>query len=349
MKIDQPHEIVQGCLDRGLFTAASYAIIRSGIYASSSVFGCTDNSADAHVVDDETLFDVASLTKPVVTATLILQLMEQFSLQPHTRVRDLIAVKHAIDGRLGDVTIHQLLTHTSGLPPIPAPLTDVSAAVNVVESILQTSLAAEPGTSYSYSDCGFILLGAIVEAISAPLDIQARDSIFRPLNMSDSRFFRLGTDGNVVLPARPAVSTTIGVQSGIVHDPRARAMGGLAGHAGLFSTTRDLCLFGEAIRTGGSGVVDAESLAKMQTSQIPLEIGSHSYGWFCQGAPLFPASDFFSPTAYAHSGFTGCVLAIDPAREMTLVLLTNRVYASPDDNRAYLEFRRRFLRSACER
>jgi CubicO group peptidase (beta-lactamase class C family) len=218
-----------------------------------------------------------------------------------------------------DITIKSLLTHTSGLPAVP---TDVAPIA--------------PGTQYIYSDTGYMLLGEVVARVSrSTLKEYAERNIIEPMGFEDTAY-QPGVD-------RLIVRTSDELPAGAVHDPRAREMGGVAGHAGLFSTVRDLIRYAETIRKRGAPLLCRASQSRMAHSQIPPNLGYQSYGWFCGGHPYLPAADLFSDRSYGHSGFTGCLLLIDPQYDASIVLVTNRVLSAPDDPGRYLALRRRFL------
>jgi CubicO group peptidase (beta-lactamase class C family) len=133
------------------------------------------------------------------------------------------------------------------------------------------------------------------------------------------------------------------VRTPLVHDPRARDLGGVAGHAGLFGTLDDVLLYAEVIRQGGASILSAASVARMSTSQIPAAVGSQSYGWFCAGNPsnpLLPAGDVLSDRAFGHTGFTGVSIVIDPTYDLSIVLLTNRVIGHPGNHERFIRLRR---------
>ena len=190
----------------------------------------------------------------------------------------------------------------------------------MVRAVLTTPPLRGPGLGFTYSDTGYILLGEIVARVSGQgQDAYFRENIAGPLGLTDTGYRPASG-----LHARLA-PTGKDVGPGEVHDPRARDLGGVAGHAGLFGTAQDLLTYAEAVRTGGGAVLSRAAVARMAVSQIPASVGGQSYGWFCAGNDYLPQGDFFSDAAFGHSGFTGTVLLVDPAYDVSLVLLTNRV------------------------
>jgi len=321
-------ELLQSGLADGLFTHAVYGLMRGGERLALKAFGQAAT---------DTVFDLASLTKPLATVTLVMQLVEQGRLhlrQPVARFFDdeLDPLPH-----LSGVEVRHLLTHTSGLPPIPCWPADATGKSrrDLIASVLTTPMLRPAGTGYTYSDAGYILLGEIAARVSGQrLEDCFRDGVARPLGLRTLGFCP-SSAGNIA-PTGPEAP-------GIVHDPRARDLGGVGGHAGLFGTAADVLMFAEAIRAGGSPILSRASVARMRVSQIPASLGAQSLGWFCPGNDYLPQGDLFSDQSFGHSGFTGTALLIDPASDVSLVLLTNRVVNQAEDGSRFLRLRRLWL------
>jgi CubicO group peptidase (beta-lactamase class C family) len=333
------NEILQSGLSDGLYSAVAFAVAQKGEVLAQQAFGKLSFDKNADEAQDDTVFDAASLTKPI-TATAILQLAERGLLHLKMPVLRFFEPDFGQLPNLAGIEVHHLLTHTSGMPPIPQmPLTVAKSddeRRELLRSVLSTPPLRPAGEGYTYSDTGYILLGEIVSvAAKQPLDTWAREHICEPLGMARTTFKPPSSQGIAV--------TEAGIPAGTVHDPRARALGGVAGHAGLFSTTGDLLRYAEAIRTGGAPILSNASQARMAASQIPASIGGQSYGWFCAGNDYLPNGDLFSDQSYGHSGFTGCALLIDPAYDLSLVLLSNRVLNAAEDGSRFLSLRRRWL------
>jgi CubicO group peptidase (beta-lactamase class C family) len=162
----------------------------------------------------------------------------------------------------------------------------------------------------------------------------AAREIFGPLGMRDSGFCPQSSN---------IAETDTEVATGTVHDPRARELGGVAGHAGLFSTARDVLAYAEAVRRGGLPLLSRATVARFATSQIPADAGYMSFGWFVNGNDLLPRGDLFSNASYGHSGFTGCLMLIDPTYNASVVLLTNRVLNTAVEGMPFLRLRRKWL------
>lgn len=298
----------------------------------------------------DTIFDLASLTKPIVTATSLMLL----AAEGRVDLDDPVAKVLPPFGERGKeaVTIRSLLTHTSGLKPWrpfheallererkkgERLLGTPAAKEAVLERIYRGALVHEPGEAAVYGDLDFILLGAIVETVSdQPLDEFAAARIFAPLGMTDTRFVRVG-DGAPELPdaLRRRFAATENcpwrgrVLWGEVHDPNAWAMGGVAGHAGLFATADDVLRFAQAVIDvwhARSDVFPREWLVRFLTKNDAPANTTWALGWDTPTPGASSAGQYFSPTSVGHLGFTGTSLWIDLEREAAVVMLTNRVH-----------------------
>jgi uncharacterized protein YbbC (DUF1343 family)/CubicO group peptidase (beta-lactamase class C family) len=280
----------------------------------------------------ETIFDLASLTKPIVTATAILQLAERGKLDlaaPAARYWPAFAAqgKEAI-------SVRQLLTHTSGLAaglPLKKPWRGREAALSL---IVAQKPQAPPGSTLLYSDVNFIVLGELVRRISGmTLDVYAQRQIFQPLAMKDSRYFTHPPSPDSALYGRIAPTGFVQghLRVGEVHDPLAWRMGGVAGHAGMFSTADDLAKFAQTLLDGGGALLQPESVALLETPQIsPAQAGTgnalRSLGWRSD-PPLVANRDQLPPVgAMGHNGYTGTSLWIDPLTRTYVIILSHRVH-----------------------
>ncbi len=328
MRLAKADALLAGGVSDHLYTHAAYALMRQGEPVASGEFGAAT---------PETIFDLASLTKPMATATVLLQLVEDGKLHLRQSVHRFFEEEYGALPHLSGVEVRHLLTHTSGLPPIPRwPKIGAGATRReMIHGVLTTPTLRPPGTGYTYSDAGYILLGEIVSrAADLPLDTVFADRVASPLGLSSLGFVPRG---------RPGIAPTGPEPPGIVHDPRAIDLSGVAGHAGLFGKASDVLAYAETIRTGGGPLLSRAAAARMAQSQIAASIGAQSYGWFCAGNDYLPQGDLFSDQAFGHSGFTGAAILIDPTFEVSLVLLTNRVVNQSEDGSRFLRLRRLWL------
>jgi uncharacterized protein YbbC (DUF1343 family)/CubicO group peptidase (beta-lactamase class C family) len=267
----------------------------------------------------DTIFDLASLTKPIATATSIHLLAHEKRLSLSDPARKYLP---ELGEHQASITIEQLLLHTSGLPAADSLSSFRDGEAHAVAKIGAIRLATTPGTSYKYSDLGFVLLGAIVSRTSGErLDAFAKHRWFEPLAMQDSGFL---PDESRRLRAAPTCRDGVTLQ-GLVHDPRASLLGGVAGHAGLFSTASDLSTFARMLLHGGElegkRVLPASVVAAM-TKAVVLPNAQRTLGWDVHRG----LSD---AVGFGHTGFTGTSLFVDPSTQTSVVLLTSRLH--PDE------------------
>jgi len=287
----------------------------------------------------DTIFDMASLTKGMATTSAIMKLMEDGKL----RLNDPAAryVPEFAANEKDQITLRHLLTHTSGLRPIPRLPEQWSGAEAVLKSIYDDTLVAAPGARFLYSDCNFILLAEIVRRVSgSPLDEYTAANIFGPLGMSNTRFnppatwrARIAPTEEIDLPEGARAGSGRGhVLRGVVHDPRSRGMGGVAGHAGLFSTVDDVAIFcrmllGHGV-VGSVRVLAAATVEKETSPQSPPWSPSlRGLGWDIDTAFSAPRGELFPVgTSFGHTGFTGTSIWVDPGSETFVILLANSVH-----------------------
>ena len=275
----------------------------------------------------DTLFDLASLTKAVATTTAVMQLVEQGKL----RLDDPVAQywpEMAAHGKSA-ITVRQLLTHYSGLRPDLDLRTPWSGYDEALGRIVNEKVYAAPGTRYLYSDINFEILGELVRKVSGePLDLYCAKHIFEPLGMRDTSFTP-SPENNERLAATEYVGH--GVRRGEVHDPTARRMGGVAGHAGLFSTADDLAVFAQMLLAGGAyrgqQILSEASVNEMSVPQSPPgKMKWRGLGWDL-AAPLTADREQLAPAgSYGHTGYTGTMLWLDPITQTYVIVLTNRVH-----------------------
>jgi uncharacterized protein YbbC (DUF1343 family)/CubicO group peptidase (beta-lactamase class C family) len=276
----------------------------------------------------DTIFDLASLTKVIVTTPAVMQLVEQGKVRLNDPVAKYLP-EFAQNGK-EDITVRQLLTHYSGL----APDLDLKTAWEGKETAYRMAFAETPqdapGSKFSYSDINFIVLGALVERVSGEtLDEYAARHIFQPLKMARTRFLppldrRAGWIEKI---APTQYDENEHMLRGLVHDPTARRMGGVAGQAGLFSTGDDLAKFAQALLNGGGGILSALSVEKMtRPEQPPSAPVLRGFGWDIDSPYSSNRGDLLPVGGYGHTGFTGTSMWIDPTTQTYIILLTNAVH-----------------------
>lgn len=303
------------------------------------VFGRQTYAANSAKAKETTIYDTASLTKPVVTVTLSAMLSEAGQLDVGSPIsRYLPDWPCGPDGdRRARVTVAHLLAHSSGLPAHKDYFAKLKSRSAMIAQALAEPLAYEPGAKSIYSDIGFILLGAIIERLTGrPLDQLAEERIFAPLAMTDTMFRPPKSLRARIAPTEKISGSRKRVLHGEVHDENAFAMGGIAGHAGMFSTAPNLAIFCQMLLNGGvyahRRILRRQTIAEF-TSPAPLAKGTRTLGW---NVPTEPSSSgrYFSKQSIGHTGFTGASIWIDKQKELFVVLLTNanRTHPDPDDD-----------------
>lgn len=299
-------------------------------YADS---GRTELPADAKVaMRPDTIVDLASLSK-LFTALVVLQLVEDGELGLDEPVADRLP-RFAAGGK-EDVTVRHLLTHTGGLPPGLELWADYGSVAERRDAALSVKLTAAPGTRRIYSDLGFIALGELVETVTGRgLDELVATGITGPLGMEDTGY-------RPEPGLRPRIAATEhqpwagrGLVHGEVSDPNAWALGGVAGHAGVFSTARDLAVLAQALLNGGryddAQILDRETMGRLMSPEpVPAGAADVQALGFQRDRDWF-MGELASPEVVGHTGYTGTSLAIDPETNTIVILLTNRVHPGPD-------------------
>ena len=271
----------------------------------------------------DTIFDLASLTKVVATTTAIMQLVEQGKI----RVNDPVAKylpEFSQNGKQ-DITIRELLTHFSGLPPD----LDLGQSWEGRDTAYQMAYALKPmfppGSMFLYSDVNFLVLGALIEKVSGEsLEDYCEENIFHPLRMTHTRFLPPASWKSKIAPTQ--YDERGKMLRGIVHDPTSRRMGGVAGQAGLFSTADDLSKFAVALLQGSS-ILSPLSVKKMTTlQQPPTSDVVRGFGWDIDSPFSSNRGSLLPVGSFGHTGFTGTSLWIDPTTRTFIILLTNAVH-----------------------
>jgi CubicO group peptidase (beta-lactamase class C family) len=324
-------ESVEREIRRGGFPGAALAIGRRDQVVVERGLGHLDWLSGSEIVDpDLSVYDLASLTKVVATTTAVMLLVEDGKLALDTPVRTLLP---GFSGGGKDfVTIRHLLTHTSGLPAgaeIRGRFPEQALA-----SVIATRLEHAPGTSVEYSDIGFIVLAsAAAEAAGEPLYRLLDRRVFGPLGMRSTTFL----PGEWCGRCAPTDQRRDGsFHRGIVHDPLAQQLGGIAGHAGLFSTVHDLARFAAMLSRGGE--LDGIRVLKAETlwmfTQRQQGAGTRALGWDTPDPRGGGAAGLkISPGSFGHTGFTGTSLWVDPVKGTWTVLLSNRTFEPRGPNR----------------
>ena len=287
----------------------------------------------------DTVFDMASLTKPLMTATAVMQLYEQGKLSPNDPVSKYVP-DFAANGKQ-DITIRQLLTHYSGLPPDISLADPWEGKQEAYTRAFAVKPIHPPGVQFVYSDVNFIVLGALVEKISGlTLDEYAQRFIIKPLGLTHTRYLPPVSWKPTIAPTQYDQG---GMLRGIVHDPTSRRMGGVAGHAGLFSTGDDMAVYAQNLLDRLAGrpshfPLSRIVLQKMIAPEQPATgTALRGFGWDIDSPYSGNRGTLFPVGSFGHTGFTGTSLWIDPVSDSYVVLLTNSVH--PNGPKSITELR----------
>jgi beta-N-acetylhexosaminidase len=313
------------------FPGGVVAVGHRGQLAHLRAFGKLSYDAEAPAVQPDTLYDLASLTKVVVTTTMAMILVDEGRLDLDKRVRDFLP--RFSGGAKERVSVRHLLTHSSGLDWWAPLHKELQGRAAYVERIQSLDLVYEPGSKSLYSDLGVILLGEILERVAGEsLESFARRRLFEPLGLR-STLFRPGPE------LRPRIAPTEvdpwrgRLLRGEVHDENAFALGGVAPHAGLFGSAGDLARFAQLLLNGGvfehRRIVSRATLESF-TRRAGIPDSSRALGWDTK-SDNSSAGTLFSERSFGHTGFTGTSLWLDPERGLFVVLLTNRVHPTREN------------------
>lgn len=311
---------IEAAIAEGKLPGCVVVVGRSDGIVFEKAYGSRSIEPERSPMTADTVFDLASLTKPIATATSIMILVE----------RGLVSLdapaSHYIPELAGlpTFTVRQLLLHESGLLP-DTPQSDYDhGATEAMRHIGARRLLAQPGDRFIYSDTGYIVLGEIVRRVTGDdLATFAAREIFTPLGMTETGF---NPPAALKQRAAPTEQRDGGWMMGDVHDPRAWALGGVAGHAGLFSTAADLSRFARAML--GRGRLDGRAIFTPATADLffTRQPNGRTLGWDAASSYAKHMAPVFSEHAFGHSGFTGTALWIDPDKDLFVVFLSNRVH-----------------------
>ena len=336
--------VVRDAVASGQLPGAVVLVAHQGRTVYRKAFGLRAVRPSPEPMTVDTVFDLASLTKAIATAPSVMALVEDGAVRLRDRVsRHLPGFElHGKDS----VTVEHLLTHVSGLRPDLPLEEEFEGTDEALRRVFAERLEAPPGEAFIYSDLNFVLLGEIVRrAGGLPLDAFAADRLFEPLGMRDTRFRPRADLVARIAPTEactplgwPCGGPAASMLRGVVHDPTARRMGGVAGHAGLFGTAGDLARFGAMLLDGGrsaSGraVLSPLTVARMTRPSTPARLRDvRGLGWDIDSRYSSNRGDLFPPGSFGHTGFTGTSIWIDPETQTVVVFLSNRVHPDGGGN-----------------
>ncbi|MCU1300175.1 MAG: hypothetical protein JWQ87_459 [Candidatus Sulfotelmatobacter sp.] len=326
--------VIKEAIQDGTIPGAVLVVGHDGRVIYRKAYGARALEPRREVMTLDTIFDVASLTKVIATTTAVMQLVETGKVRLNDPVAKYLP-EFAQNGK-DDITVRQLLTHYSGLEPdLDLKVTWIGKQTAYGMALAETP-EDPPGSKFSYSDVNFIVLGELVERVSGEtLDEYATRHIFLPLKMLHTRFVPPAARraGWIEKIAPTQYDENEHMLRGVVHDPTARRMGGVAGHAGLFSTGDDLAKFAQTLLNGGDSILSAMSVEKMtRPEQPPAAPVLRGFGWDIDSPFSSNRGDLLPVGGYGHTGFTGTSMWIDPTTRTYIILLTNAVHPRGKSN-----------------
>jgi CubicO group peptidase (beta-lactamase class C family) len=327
--------VIEAAVAARAFPGAVVAVGKDGVLAHLKALGHLSYDADAPAVQTDTLYDLASLTKVIVTTTMAMILVDEGKLDITKPVS--VFVPGFRGGARDKVTVLHLLTHSSGLAAFGPLWKEIQGKEAYARRLETMELEYEPGTKTVYSDYGEMLLGVVLERVAGQdLATFARKRILGPLGMKDT-IFRPGPELLPRIAPTEEDASRGGLIHGEVHDPNAHAMGGVSAHAGLFGTAPDLARFAQMLLDGGvlehQRIVSRETVERFTRRADVVPGSSRALGWDTPSANS-SAGTLFGPRSFGHTGFTGTSMWIDPDRQLFVVLLSNRVNPRPGEENA---------------
>lgn len=347
---------MEAAISRGVFPGAVLLVRDKSRAFYLRAFGAHTYEASATLIHEDTVFDVASLTKAFATSVAVMLLVRDAKLRLNDRVTRFFH-NFGVFGKT-HITIRQLLSHSSGLVAhLPFYkeiakldqqggrihfLASPAAKAHIYQRLHEVQVEVPPGTQTVYSDLGYMLLGALVEEISGQtLDRFCHERIFRPCAARHARFIDLAQQRakhaapTTEIPPTERCPWRKKLLCGEVHDDNAWAMGGVAGHAGLFASARDLDAVLTVLRecyAGSSGLLPPHLVREMWTRDETVSGSTWCLGWDTPSVTGSSAGSAFSPNSVGHLGFTGCSVWLDLERDRQVILLSNRVYPTRDND-----------------
>ncbi len=343
--------IIREAIDRKDFPGAVILVARRGKIIWRKAFGLRQWIPEPKPMYASLMFDMASITKPVATATSVMILVEQGRFRLWDKVTDFVPDFSTYVDEEGEKSeearIWHLLTHTSGLPPyteaeeVEEKYGNPVSLESLVEHIARLEKLNPPGDEFHYSCLGFITLSYIVKKVSGKTIAEfASENIFQPLRMHNTMY----------VPTKGFIDRCVPTQVyngepliGIVHDPLARLQGGVSGNAGLFSTADDLAVFAQMMLNkgeyGGVRILSHLAVERMTEIYRIADFAGRGLGWDLESDYSTNQGDLFGPHAFGHTGYTGTSLIIDPDTETVVIFLTNSVH--PDDKGDIVSMRSR--------
>jgi CubicO group peptidase (beta-lactamase class C family) len=319
-------DVMEENIARAAFPAASIAVTCQGKLVALKAFGHFTYESGSPPITTATVFDLASVSKVVATTTMAMILYERGLIDLEAPVVSIVPEFAGSDPRRDDVTLYMLLAHSSGLPAYEKLFLKAKTRHELLAATFATPLTADPGARAEYSDIGFIILAIALERVAdESLDRFCQREIFGPLGMLHTTFNPPAAWRAAIPPTADDRSFRKRIIQGEVQDENASVLGGVAGHAGLFATAEDLATFSHVLLQGGRPLFRPETLALFTRRETAPAGTSRAPGWDTPSSPS-QSGKYFSSRSFGHLGYTGTSLWIDPERQLSITLLTNRTW-----------------------
>ena len=333
--------VLHDAIKERAFPGCAISILHRGRVVALKGAGRFTYDPGSPAVGAETIFDLASVSKVVATTPMAMLLYERGQLDVEAPVVSLLPEFAGDDPRRDEVTVRMLLAHSSGLPAYERLFERAHNRKELLRAALTMPLAADPGARAEYSDIGFIILGELLARLAdEPLDRFCQREVFGPLGMARTGYCPPVAWRSQIPPTVDDRTFRRRMVQGEVHDENASVMGGIAGHAGVFSPAADVALFAHAMLNGGRPILRPETLSLFTRRQDLPPGTSRALGWDTPSQPS-QSGRYLSPAAFGHLGYTGTSLWIDPGLQLAITLLTNRTWPE-QSNQAIKQVRPKF-------
>lgn len=345
LKFARAFDVLRQAIAQRSFPAAAAAVTHRGKLVALHACGRFTYEPGSTPATPESIFDLASVSKAVATTSMAMILYQRGLLDLETPIATIVPEFMESEAREDSprhqVTVKMLLAHSSGLPAYEKLFLRAKNREELLAAAFATALTADPGARAEYSDIGFIVLGVALERLAdEPLDRFCQREVFGPLGMAHTTFNPPSAWRSAIPPSADDRNFRKRIIQGEVQDENASVLGGVAGHAGLFASTRDIATFANALLHGGFPLVTRETLALFTRGEASPAGTSRALGWDTPSSPS-QSGKYFSASSFGHLGYTGTSLWIDPERQLSVALLTNRTW--PDcKNQTIKDVRPRF-------
>lgn len=320
-------------IEQRAFPGAAAAVTHQGRLVALKSVGRFTYEADAPEVLPDTIYDLASVTKVIAATALCMILHERGVFRLEQKVVEVLPEFAGTDTRRSTISFRMLLAHSSGLPAYVKLFQQTQNREELIAAAMQVPLTADPGSRAEYSDIGFILLGVALERLAGqPLDQLCQQEVFSPLELNHLRYKPPAEWKPRIPPTADDRSFRHKIIQGEVNDENAWVMGGVAAHAGCFGNAPEVAAFAECMLRGGAPLVRRETVELFIRREILPADTSRALGWDTPSQPS-QSGRHFSSRSFGHLGFTGTSLWIDPERQLSVTLLTNRTWPDGSSQR----------------